>query len=70
MTVLGFFSGLVVGRRARDIKALMKGEDDPEKKAKLRKEFSKIHAVSAVINLTILLLGFILIYIMARTGGF
>ncbi len=70
MTALSFFSGLVIGRRARNIKAEMKRAENPEDKARFRKAFGKVHAVSAVINLTILFLGFILIYIMARSGGF
>lgn len=70
MTVLSFFSGLVVGRRARVIKAKMKAAGEGELKAGLRKSFGKVHAVSAIINLTILVLGIILIYIMAVSGGF
>ncbi len=70
MTILSFFSGLVIGRRARKIKAEMKSAEETEAKAELRKKFGKVHAVSAVTNLMILFLGFILIYIMARSGGF
>lgn len=69
MTVLSFFSGLVIGRRARAIKAQMKLVDGEEKTA-LRKSFAKVHGVSSVINLLILFLGFLLIFIMARSGGF
>ena len=69
MTVLSFFSGLVIGRKARAIKGLMK-EADAQEKAELRKSFGKVHGVSAMINLLILILGVILIFIMARSGGF
>ncbi len=69
MTMLSFFSGLVIGTKARAIKAKMKVAEG-EAKAELRKSFGKVHAVSAVINLTILILGFILIFVMATSGGF
>ena len=69
MTVLSFFSGLVIGRQARAIKAKMKAAEG-EAKVVLRKSFGKIHGVSAVINLLILILGFVLIFIMATSGGF
>jgi uncharacterized membrane protein len=69
MTVLSFISGLVVGSRDRAIKVKLKAADG-EAKAKLRKSFGKIHGVSALINLTILGLGFVLIFIMATSGGF
>ena len=48
----------------------MRRAADGEEKAKLRKSFGKIHGVSAMINLTILALGFVLIFIMAASGGF
>jgi hypothetical protein len=70
MTILSFISGLVIGRRAREIKAQMKVSENPEAKAVLRKSFGKVHGVSAAVNLTILLLGFVLIFIMATSGAF
>ncbi len=70
MTVLSFFSGFVIGRKARAIKAQMKRAGEGEEKAALRKSFGKIHGVSAAVNLLILFLGVLLIFIMARSGGF
>ena len=70
MTVLSFFSGLVVGSRARSIKAKMRAAGEGGEKGELRKSFGKIHAVSAIINLLTLVLGIVLIYIMAVSGGF
>jgi len=58
--VLALTSGLVVGGKARTIKAEMRAEATPDaKKAELRKSFGKIHAVSAVLNGTILLINLV-----------
>lgn len=53
---LTFVSGLVVGAKAREIKAQMYATQDNGQKEELRKAFGKIHAVSSVINLAIMLL--------------
>lgn len=56
MTGVAFFSGLFVGGRARRVKALMNAADEGER-GELTAKFRKIHAVSSVLNLIIILLG-------------
>ncbi len=61
MTIVSFYSGLVVGKRARGIKARIKeGSDDKEA---LRREFKKVHAVSAMLNIAVIILGLVFIYL-------
>ena len=61
MTVISFYSGLRVGKKARAIKALIKeGSDDKEA---LRHDFKKVHAVSAILNITVIILGLILVFL-------
>ncbi len=55
-TALTFVSGMGVGARAREAKAQMYAEQDVTKKEELRKEFGKVHAVSTILNVAIMLL--------------
>ncbi len=63
MAVLSFFSGLVLGRKAAAIKAKMKSEADAETKDALRARFGKIHAVSSVMNMTVMALGVVVVFL-------
>ncbi len=56
VTALSFVSGMAVGVKAHDIKAQMNAEQDAVKKEELHKEFRKMHGVSAVMNLAVILL--------------
>ncbi len=60
-TALTFVSGMVIGAKARAVKAQMYAEHDAGKKEALRKEFGKTHAVSSVVNLGIVIL--LLVYV-------
>ncbi len=61
MTAISFYSGLVVGKKARSLKARMKhGSDDKEA---LGRDFKKVHALSAVLNLTVIALGLVLVWL-------
>ncbi len=65
MTILSFYSGLVVGKDARRIKGRMKETEDPLEKEKLRRTFKKVHARSSVLNMAVLVLGVLVIYLTA-----
>ncbi len=67
MTALGFYSGLVVGKKAREIKADMYADKDDGEKERLRSAFKKIHAKSAILNMVILAFGLVIVYLTAIT---
>lgn len=66
MAVLSLYSGLVVGREARSIKAEIKAVESVEEKETLRSTFKKVHAKSAILNLLILILGIFYIFLISR----
>ena len=66
MAVLSLYSGLVVGKEARKIKAEIKIVESVEVKETLRSNFKKVHAKSAVLNLLILVLGVFYIFLISR----
>jgi uncharacterized membrane protein len=66
MTLVTFYSGLVVGSKARAIKAEIKGTEEPSKKTELREKFKKVHAVSSVLNLVVIILGLVLVFLTSR----
>ena len=66
MAVLSLYSGLVVGKEARKIKAEIKIVESVEVKETLRSNFKKVHAKSAVLNLIILILGVFYIFLISR----
>ncbi|MBI5638746.1 MAG: DUF4149 domain-containing protein [Nitrospinae bacterium] len=53
---LSFVSGMVIGVKARDIKAQMNAEQNAEKREALHKEFGRIHGISAITNMAVLFL--------------
>ncbi|MBF0169498.1 MAG: DUF4149 domain-containing protein [Nitrospinae bacterium] len=59
-----FYSGMVNGPRAREVKIEIRAaEGDEAKVAALRKEFGRLHGVSVIVNLAILALGLGLLYV-------
>lgn len=56
LTGLAFVHGMVIGPKARSIKAEYKSLAEGPEKAALKKSFGKIHGVSAVVNMLIVLL--------------
>ena len=65
MAAIGLYSGLVVGKQAASIKAGMKASADAEKKETLRAEFRKVHAISSILNMSVLALGIAFIFLTA-----
>ncbi len=65
MTVTTFYSGLVVGKKARAIKASIKATEDAGEIQALRKEFGRTHGVSAVLNLIVVVLGVVFVFLTA-----
>ncbi len=61
MTALTFVSGMIVGAKAHAIKEEIHQTTDAGKKEELTKSFKKIHGLSMVINLTIIILAFVYI---------
>ncbi len=62
MTIISFYSGLSVGKKARAIKAGMRSAEPGEGKKALEKRFKKIHALSAMLNIAVFVIGVFLIY--------
>ncbi len=56
------YSGRVNGPAAREIKAQIRTETDETKLEKLKKSFGKLHGISMVVNITILLSGLLLFH--------
>ena len=63
MAAIGLYSGLVVGKQAASIKAGMKASAEAEKKETLRAEFRKVHAISSILNMSVLALGIVFIFL-------
>ncbi len=63
MLGLTFYSGLVVGKNATNIKAEIKTAEESVNKADLRSRFKRVHALSAILNLCVILLGLFLVYL-------
>lgn len=64
MSLLCFYTGLVIGPKARDIKADIK-KAEPSEVGPLRRSFKRVHAISLVLNMFVLALGLVLIYFTA-----
>ncbi len=62
MTIITFYSGLSVGKKARAIKAEMRMAEAGGGREDLRKRFKKIHAISAILNFVVFILGVFLVY--------
>jgi len=52
-----FYSGLIVGPRAKHLKEQIKSQDDPQQKDALKSQFDKTHTLSVRLNGTVLVLG-------------
>jgi len=62
MTIITFYSGLSVGKKARGIKARMRAAEAGGAREALEKSFKKIHAISASLNMLVFVLGVFLFY--------
>ncbi len=65
MTAITYYSGLVVGSKARDIKAEIRVAEDSGKKGILSVEFKSLHRRSVILNVILLILGLVYIYLTA-----
>ncbi|MBI5749904.1 MAG: DUF4149 domain-containing protein [Nitrospinae bacterium] len=65
MTLLTFYSGLVVGSNAKEIKAEIKAVEDPAKKESLRTDFKSLHLKSVILNIAVLILGIVFVFLTA-----
>ncbi len=65
MTALIFYSGLVVGANAREVKAQIRMVEDASKKEILKSEFNVLHKRSTILNIAILILGLAIIFLTA-----
>ena len=63
MTALTFYSGLVVGAKAREVKAQIRMIEDVSKKEILKSEFNTLHKMSTILNISILILGLVVIFL-------
>ena len=63
MTALTFYSGLVVGAKAREVKAQIRMIEDVSKKEILKSEFNTLHKMSTILNISILILGLAVIFL-------
>ncbi len=62
MTIVTFYSGLSVGKKARALKARLRTASTGPEKDDLQRRFKKIHAISASLNLLVFVLGVFLVY--------
>ncbi|MBI2412005.1 MAG: DUF4149 domain-containing protein [Deltaproteobacteria bacterium] len=66
MTAMTFYSGLIVGEKARVMSAEIRNIQDPVKKEEMRARFKKVHAQSAAINMAVMASGITVIFFMSR----
>jgi len=66
MTCLTFYSGLIIGNKARSIKQEIRQTFKETKKEDLRKAFKKIHGVSMMFNATVIILSLIYVAFIAK----
>jgi len=62
MTIITFYSGFSVGKKARAIKAELRMAEGGGGSDSLRKRFKKVHALSSALNMLVFVLGVFLIY--------
>lgn len=67
MTGIVFYSGLVIGANARDVKAQIRTIEDQTRKEILKAEFKRLHLRSAILNSITLALGLIVLLITAHS---
>lgn len=68
MTGLTFYSGMVIGPRARDIRLELKAAADPAKAGELRAAFRQEHMVSYAVNMAVMAAGVAFVFLTARSA--
>ena len=66
MTCITFYSGLIVGTKARSIKQQIRQTSEETKKEDLRKAFKKVHGVSMMLNVSVIILSLIYVAFIAK----
>ncbi len=66
MLVLNVISGAIIGGKARGLKRRIKAATDTSVIEQLRKSFRKVHGLSAVVNLTLIILAIVALFFTAR----
>tara|TARA_B100000959_G_scaffold183057_1_gene191366 strand:+ start:113 stop:577 length:465 start_codon:yes stop_codon:yes gene_type:complete len=66
MTCITFYSGLIVGTKARSIKQQIRQTSEETKKEELKKAFKKIHGVSMILNISVIILSLIYVAFIAK----
>ena len=67
MSGLNLYSGIVVGAKAREVKARIRSLGDTKEKEMLKAEFGLLHRRSTILNSIILILGLITIFLTAAS---
>lgn len=67
MTAVTFYSGIVVGGKAKAKLSEMKAASDPVRKEEIRSEFKKIHFKSAALNMVVIVTGVGVVFFMSRS---
>lgn len=62
MAGISFYSGLVTAPKVNAVKYQMRAETDESKVETLRKQFGKLHGISMIQNVAVLVLGLVLLY--------
>lgn len=65
MLACTLFAGMVVGPKARALKAKIKSESEEEKKNSLKSKFDSLHSLSVKLNGSVLLMGLVLLWFTA-----
>lgn len=65
MACLSFYTGMVVGAKARDIKANIRIATDQSQKEVLKERFKAMHRQSAILNVAIILFGLAALFLLA-----
>ncbi|HLF86676.1 MAG TPA: DUF4149 domain-containing protein [Nitrospiria bacterium] len=63
MSGLNLYSGMVVGAKAREVKARIRSAGDTKEAETLKYEFNRVHRRSTILNSIILILGLVVIFI-------
>ncbi|MBI5816179.1 MAG: DUF4149 domain-containing protein [Nitrospinae bacterium] len=66
MGAIAVYSGNVNGPEAREVKRLVRVEQDAAKKEELRKKFGRLHGISVILNIITLALGLVLLWLSLR----
>ena len=68
MVFFTYYAGLIVFPEAHRLKVEMQGTSAGEAPSEITKQFHKIHRLSVLLNVLVLLLGLAYIWILAKTG--